>query len=132
MLRWHGGDADDLTDTAGVSSSRLAWAGIGVVVIAFVGLVIWWLWLPAQLGDPAKKFLHVANHTDQSLTVLQPEGGDQTAEITQIPPHSTIETYLPCGAAELVAVNQDGVVVARRPPSDACNLKTWVIEAVDG
>jgi hypothetical protein len=114
-----------------VSSSRLTRAGIGIVVLAFAGLLVWWLSLPSQLGDPAKRFLHVANQTDQSLTVLQLEGGDRRAEITEVPPNSTIETYLPCGAAELIAVNHDGVVVARRPPSDECNLKTWVIQTVD-
>jgi len=115
-----------------VKISRVVRVGIGVVVLtALAGVLIWWVWLPSQLGDPDTRFLHVANQTDQRLTVVQ-LGGDLRAEIAEVPPHSTIETYLPCGAAELIAVNRDGVVVARRPPSEGCNLKTWVLEPDNG
>jgi hypothetical protein len=115
-----------------VKISRVVRVGIGVVAVtAFAGLLIWWVWLPSQLGDPEKSFLHVANQTDELLTVVQLGGGEIRAEIAEVPAHSTIETYLPCGAAELIAENRDGVVVARRPPSEECNLKTWVVEPVN-
>jgi hypothetical protein len=98
-----------------------------VVVVAFLAFLAWWLWLPSQLSEGGETFLKVANQTDQVVTVVQLGGDGMRSEVAEVPAHSTVETFLPCGSAELIAVDEQGSVVARRPASEECNLTTWVV-----
>jgi hypothetical protein len=113
----------------GDPSGRKLWRllllfGAAVIVVAFL---IWWLWLPSQLGDPAKESLVVTNRTDVPLQIVQVAPDGTTSEITDVGSSSSVETYLSCAAAPLQALDPEGRVVASRPGSDECNLQRWII-----
>jgi hypothetical protein len=111
------------------SRSRKLWHLLVLVGgAAAVVLFILWLWLPSQLGDPAKEFLVVANRTDVRLQIVQVATDGTTSEISEVAPSSSVETYLPCASAPLEALDPEGTVMASRPGSEECNLEVWIIE----
>jgi hypothetical protein len=108
------------------SGSGWRWAiGIvlGLITSAFLG---YYIWLPSQMGDPASEVVVVTNRTDQPLTIVQVGGDGTRTRIGMVRAHGTLETWLPCGAAQWDALNLQGTLVARRPASDHCRLR-WVI-----
>jgi hypothetical protein len=114
----------------GDPSGRRPWRlllllGAAVVVVAFL---LWWVWLPSQLGDPARQSLVVSNRTDVPLQIVQIAPDGTGSEIADIAAGSSVETYLSCAAAPLQALDAEGMVVASRPGSDACNLQMWIIQ----
>lgn len=100
---------------------------LGVAAIAIALFLVWLVWLPSQLGDPAKETLVVTNRTDAHLRIVQIDQDGSGSQIAAMAPRSSVETYLPCAAAPLEAIDPDGTVVARRPGSEECNLADWVI-----
>ena len=108
------------------SRSGWGWA-IGVLfALATLASLGYFVWLPSQMGDPAPETVVVTNNTDDHLTILQVAGDGSTATIEEVGPHSSAETWMPCGAAELNAYDPDGELVAVRPAANRCNLD-WTI-----
>jgi hypothetical protein len=107
---------------------------IVVLVLGFaavVGLILWTVYLPSQMGDDAPDGLVIQNKTDDPLTVLIVAGDGTRPKLAEVRPQSTVRTFDLCAAAELVAIDRNQAVVARRQASDECDLTTWVIEPAD-
>ena len=99
--------------------------------LALLGYLAWALWLPSQMGDDARDGLMIQNETDDPLTVLIVAGDGTRPKLAEVRPQSTVRTFDLCAAAELVAIDRNQAVVARRQASDECDLATWVIEPAD-
>jgi hypothetical protein len=120
-----------MTDRGGSDShphSRSGWAWVvgilgGLIVFALFG---YFVWLPSQLGDPAPEYVVVTNSTDDHLTIVAVARDGSTATIGEVGPHSSAETWAPCGASELNAYDPDGELVAVRPAADRCDLD-WTV-----
>jgi hypothetical protein len=65
---------------------------LGVVVAALLGLLVWWLSLPALLSEGSHDPPKVANRTDETLVIVQVRADGGRTEIATATPHSTVET----------------------------------------
>ena len=78
------------------------------------------------LGDPdVEAGLRVENRTEQPLRIFLASGDGREVFHGDVPPRSTTETSVPCGAGPVVARLEDGTLVARHAAFQDCD--EWVI-----
>jgi hypothetical protein len=85
-----------------------------------------------QFWEPPREGLRIVNTTDEGILVYGVHSGRENPlahTVPMIPPKTSFQTDLPCGAGELIARTGDGSFVARRGPFDECNLEDWFIRA---
>jgi hypothetical protein len=115
------------------ATRRRAKLGALGVLIAFVVTVVGFsvLFVYGMSEDIDPRGLEIENRTGEIVLIyLAPAGGgeERSLFVPEIPPRTTVESGITCGAAEFVARTEEGQLLDRRGPFDGCNLDKWIIE----